>query len=329
MDKERRGANRREIADSPTKEWRRLHALHLKQIGWKQRDIAVALDVTEGAVSQWMSAARTKGVAALHSHMAHGRHPKLTPDASIPQQKRLLPDFLWHGAEAYGFRGEFWNCARVAQVLEWEFGVSYSTSQVSRLLRSIGWTPPSIPQEVPITRAIQRDEEAIGQWRSHVWTALRQRAVSERRSLVLMDESGFYLLPAKIKTYAPKGQTPVLREWQSREHLSVMGAITPKAGIYTLVREEAMNEWNTVEFLKHLQHWVGQRLLVILDRSPIHRSALRYLRTGQGIRRANGGHPAGDVAAVCAGLEPGRMDVAPFQADRTGERDVHGFAGIA
>jgi predicted XRE-type DNA-binding protein len=35
------------------KEWRRMQALHLmKQEGWKQRDIAVALDVTEGAVSR-------------------------------------------------------------------------------------------------------------------------------------------------------------------------------------------------------------------------------------------------------------------------------------
>jgi hypothetical protein len=30
----------------------------------------------------------------------------------------MLPDFLWHGAEAYGLRGEVWTCGRVAQVIE-------------------------------------------------------------------------------------------------------------------------------------------------------------------------------------------------------------------
>ena len=42
-----------------------MQAWRLKQLGWKQRDIAVALDVTEGAVSQWMATARSEGPAAL------------------------------------------------------------------------------------------------------------------------------------------------------------------------------------------------------------------------------------------------------------------------
>lgn len=262
MDSERIQRNIPARPDTPGKEWRRLQALHLKETGWKQRDIATALGVTEGAVSQWMSAVRDGGAAALRSHLAHGRYPKLTAE-----QKRLLPDFLWHGAEAYGFRGDVWNCARVAQVLEWECGIAYSSRQVARLLKSIGWT-----RQVPITRAIQRDEQAIGAWRKQMWPSLKQRAVTEGRRLALVDESGFYLLPAKIKTYAPRGQTPVLREWQSRAHLSMMGAVTPGGGIYMLVREHAMNKWNTIEFLQHLQHWLGRRLLVILDRSPIHRN---------------------------------------------------------
>ena len=262
MDKESKGSNHREDPDSANKEWRRLHALHLKEIGWKQRDIAIALDVTEGAVSQWMSAARAGGAAALHSHMMHGR-----PSRLAPEQKRLIPDFLWHGAEAYGFRGEVWTCARLAKVLEWELGISYCNSQVWWLLKSIGWT-----RQVPITRAIQRDEQAIGMWRNQMWPALKQRAAAEGRRLALVDESGFYLLPAKLATYAPKGRTPVLRAWQSRDHLSMMGAVTPNGHVYMLVREHAMNKWNTIEFLQHLQHWLGRRLLVILDRSPIHRN---------------------------------------------------------
>ena len=102
----------------------------------KQRDIAAALDATEGAVSQWLAAARRGGRDAVLSHMSHcGMPPKLTPE-----QRRLIPDFLWHGAEAYGFRGEVWTCDRVAGVIQEEFGVSYSKSQVSRLLKDLGWT---------------------------------------------------------------------------------------------------------------------------------------------------------------------------------------------
>ena len=83
-----------------------MRAWHLKQLGWKQRQIAVALGVREGTVSRWIARARRDGPTALLSHPAHGRSAKLRPD-----QLRLVPDFLSHGAEAYGFRGEVWTCA--------------------------------------------------------------------------------------------------------------------------------------------------------------------------------------------------------------------------
>jgi predicted transcriptional regulator len=53
---------------SQAKDWRegrRLRAFELKEQGWKQTEIADALGVTEGAVSQWMKRAREEGVQAL------------------------------------------------------------------------------------------------------------------------------------------------------------------------------------------------------------------------------------------------------------------------
>jgi predicted transcriptional regulator len=47
------------------REGRRLRALELKRKGWKQRDIADALGVTKGAVSQWMKRAKEEGVQGL------------------------------------------------------------------------------------------------------------------------------------------------------------------------------------------------------------------------------------------------------------------------
>ena len=64
------------------REWRRMRALDLDRRGWKQRDIAVALGVTEGAVSRWLAAARRGGPEALFAHPAPGPAPKLTTDQS-------------------------------------------------------------------------------------------------------------------------------------------------------------------------------------------------------------------------------------------------------
>jgi transposase len=245
------------------KEWRRMRALGLKREGWTQRKIAEALDVSAPAVSHWLALAERCGVEALRSHPAPGRVPRLTP-----AQKRLIPEFLWHGAEAYGFRGQVWTRARIALVIEEELGVRYHKGHVGRLLKELRWTP-----QMPIRRAIQRDEAAIANWRAEVWPDLRKRARRERRVLVSEDESGFYLLPGLVRTYSPEGLTPVLREKQTRDHLSVMGGMTPEGKVYTLVRRRPLNGSHSIEFLIHLQRVANERLLVIWDGSPIHRRA--------------------------------------------------------
>jgi len=161
-----------------------------------------------------------------------------------------------------------WTCARVARVIEEELGVRYHKDHVGRLLKELRWTP-----QVPIRRAIQRDEGAIQQWRDEVWPDLLRRARRERRVLLFADESGFYLLPGLVRTYAPEARTPVIREKQTRDHLSVMGGMTPAGKVYTLARQESLNGLHSVEFLAHLLRVAGGRLLVIWDGSPIHRRA--------------------------------------------------------
>lgn len=242
------------------REWRRLRAWYLFRHGWAEHEIAEALGASCGAVSQWLSRARSGGRQALLSQL-RGTHAKLTEE-----QKRLIPDFLWHGPEAYGFRGEVWTCPRVVEVLAREFGVTYHRDHVSRMLKELGWTP-----QIPITRAVQRDEVAIAQWRTQVWPELLRRAVKERRTLVFVDESGFYLLPSVVRTYGPQGKTPVIDKKLTRDHLSVMAGLTPAGKLYTLVRRVALSSAESVVFLKHLLVQIKKKLLVVWDGSPIHR----------------------------------------------------------
>ena len=61
----------------------------------------------------------------------------------------------------------------------------------------------------------------------------QKRALKEGRTIAFADQSGFYLLPSVVRTYAPVGQTPVLHEHLSRDHLSAMSAITLEGKLYT------------------------------------------------------------------------------------------------
>src|SRR5215216_4486600 len=146
------------------REGRRLRALELKQRGFKQTQIAEALGVTEGAVSQWMKRAREEGAEALRH-----KPPPVAPSRLSDEQRARLPELLAQGVQAHGFRGEVWTCERVAIVIRREFGVSYHPAHVSRVVRALG-----LSLQKPQRRAEQRDEEAIDNWKEKKWPSLKK-----------------------------------------------------------------------------------------------------------------------------------------------------------
>ena len=224
-----------------------------------------------------------------------------SPTEALPGPEAIDPGTALARAEGVWLPRSGLDLRRIAKVIEWEFGVRYHKDHVGRILKGLHWTP-----QQPIRRATQRDDEAIQRWRDEVWPELRRRARRERRTLVYEDESGFYLLPGVVKTYAPEGLTPVLREKQTRDHLSVMGGMTPEGHVYTLVRPEPLNGLHCIEFLLHLLRVAGQRLLVIWDGSR----SIGGWRSGSS-SRARGPGVAGGPAGLCPRPEPlGRGRVA-------------------
>jgi transposase len=98
------------------------------------------------------------------------------------------------------------------------------------------------------------------------------KAEAEGRTIVWVDEAGFYLLPARVRTYAPRGQTPVLRVPLTRDHLSASSALTTNGRVLMHIQAEALRGPRVVRFLKHLLRQIPGKMLVIWDGSPIHRS---------------------------------------------------------
>ncbi len=96
------------------------------------------------------------------------------------------------------------------------------------------------------------------------------------------DQSGFYLLPTVVRTYAPVGQTPVLYERLSRDHLSAMSGITLEGKLLMIEQERAFKGPDVVRFLEHALRQIPGKLLVVWEGSPIHRSKVvkRFLAEG-------------------------------------------------
>ena len=97
------------------------------------------------------------------------------------------------------------------------------------------------------------------------------KAREEERTVVFVDEAGFYPLPFVARTYAPCGETPVLRAPLTRDHLSVISGLTAEGRLLTRIRTTAFDGAAVVDFLRQLLRQIPGKLLVIWDGAPIHR----------------------------------------------------------
>lgn len=126
--------------------------------------------VTVRTMKRWLASFRSEGDAGLTSVPSLGRRAAL--DAKDLER---LEKILLRGAVAAGFDSELWTCRRIAKVIQKQFGVSFHKDHVSRILGKMGWTP-----QRPETRAVERDESAITQWRRKEWPRIR-KTPSRRR----------------------------------------------------------------------------------------------------------------------------------------------------
>jgi transposase len=98
-----------------------------------------------------------------------------------------------------------------------------------------------------------------------------KKAADEERLIVWIDQSGFYLLPPHVRTWARCRQTPVLRVPLTRDQRSAIGAITGDGRLFMPTQTGAYHSADVVRFLRLLLRKIRGKLLIIWDGAPIHR----------------------------------------------------------
>lgn len=98
----------------------------------------------------------------------------------------------------------------------------------------------------------------------------KKKATDENRPIVCGDASAS-LLPLAGRTYAPVGKPPVLKGTLTRDHLSVMGALTPEGQIVMPTQDHSSKGPEVVGFLPGLTCELPGQLLVIWDGASIPR----------------------------------------------------------
>lgn len=244
-------------------ERRRTRAVQAVADGASRRTVATVLGVHSKTIAGWVRAAHQPGGSAATPQ------PGPTPGLTAADL-RHLGDLLAKGAKAHGWHNELWTAARVARLIEREFDLAYHPEHVRKILkRRLGWT-----SQKPRRKARERNDPEVARWVGDEFPRIVREAFRRRAHLVFLDESGFFLTPTVRRTFAPRGQTPVLATWDRRDRLSAISAITvsPVAARPNLdfeVFDHTVRAEQVVAFLADLHRRLGS-LTVVGDRGAIH-----------------------------------------------------------
>jgi len=143
---------------------RRRRALTLCDKGLSLNEVGRRIQCAASSVLRWLRARRRGGTDALRVRSSPGRPLKLGPT-----QRRRLVRLLLKGPIAHGYRTNLWTTARIAVLIEHEFGVHYHRDHIGRLMHSLNWS-----HQKPERRAVERDEQAIERWKQKDWLRIKK-----------------------------------------------------------------------------------------------------------------------------------------------------------
>ena len=105
----------------------------------------------------------------------------------------------------------------------------------------------------------------------------KKNAARRRAAIVFIDEAGFLMAPLVRRTWAPRGQTPVLTQrGRSRRKVSVIGAlvISPRRrrvhACFGLLPDANFDGPAILAFLRQLRRTLGGPMVVVWDRLKAH-----------------------------------------------------------
>lgn len=159
-----------------------------------------------------------------------------------------------------------WTREAVRDLINQKFGILYSLNMVGVLLKEWGFTP-----QKPVVRALERNEAAIRAWVDKEYPKIRRRAKEEKAEIYWEDETGLRSDHQVGRSYAPIGETPVIRGTGARFSCNIISAINNRGKMRFQVYKGGFNQSKMIEFLNRLIHDAKRKVIVIADGHPAHR----------------------------------------------------------
>jgi transposase len=231
-----------------------------------QAEAALAVGVHRQTVNIWRQRYREQGEDGL----LDGRRvsPRRGQGRLTEDEARQVRDWIAEGTpDRLELPFALWTSRAVRELIERRSGKRLGLSTVQLYLSRWGMTP-----QKPLVRARQRQPAAIAAWLETAYPAIARRARAARAVIYWGDETGISNQDQIGRSYAPRGETPVIARTAKRVTRSMISAVSNRGLMRFMLYEGALNADGFIAFLRRLVRDAGRRVVLIVDNLKVHKA---------------------------------------------------------
>jgi transposase len=237
--------------------------------GMSQVEAARVFGVHHNAVNRWISRYREGGWDGL-SERRRGRRPGEQAALSASQQQEVVALVRETTPDELGLAGLLWTRDAVAELIAQRSDVWLARTTVGGYLRGWGFSP-----QKPQHRALEQNPAAVRRWLATEFPAIRAQARRERGVVLWLDEMGVRSDAAAGRSWAPVGQTPVIKRTGKRFRVNMLSAISNAGMLRFRLFVGSFNGPVFIDFLgRLLRDCGGRKVHLIVDGHPVHHAKL-------------------------------------------------------
>jgi transposase len=258
------GRDFRSIGRPAQEELRRRALVLILEQGLSQAEAARVVGVQRQTVNIWLQRYRAQGVdGVLDGRRVSPRRGKghLSMDEGLRVQSWIrdrMPDQL-------KLPFALWTSRAVRDLIALRLDKQLGLSTVQLYLQRWGMTP-----QKPLARARERRPAVVAAWLAQDYPAIAKRAKAEGAAIYWGDETGITNQDQIGRSYAPKGQTPVVVRTAKRITQSMISAVSNRGLMRFMLYEGALNADRFIAFLRRLTKDAGQKVFLIVDNLKVH-----------------------------------------------------------
>src|ERR671911_292413 len=235
--------------------------------GMTQTKAARVFGVHHNAVNRWVKRYRQGGWEGL-AERRRGRRPGEQAALSQPQQQEVIALVRESTPDQLGLAGFLWTRDAVAELISQRYGLLLARTTVGAYLRGWGFSP-----QRPQHRALEQNPAAVRRWLAETYPAIGAQARREGGVVLWLDEMGIRSDAAARRSWAPGGQTPVIKRTGKRFRVNMISAVSNAGLLRFRLFTGSFTGPVFIDFLgRLLRDSGGRKVHLIVDGHPVHRA---------------------------------------------------------